>query len=175
MNQDAIENIFRNSSNRDELFDALQLSLQNRIDNIELYKILLANPILTDDELIMYTEKLCSEFTQHRFELLMWTAKIFETKSYYPESIEKSLHYYIKASQSNPTDYQPYINALKLYVYEIDLTINKQILQFVESSFQVVDKKSIIYYHLSKHYKKAGNDSLAVKYLGLAQGSAKHE
>lgn len=175
MNQDVIENIFRNSSNSNELFDALQVSLHNRIDNIEVYKILLANPILSDDELIMYTEKLCSEFNRHCFELLMWTAKIFETKSFYPESIEKSLHYYAKAAQSNPTDYQPYTNALKLYVYEIDLSINTQILQFVESSLQVVDKKSIIYDHLARHYKKAGNDLLAGKYLELAQRSAKED
>ncbi len=175
MNRNAIENTFRNSSDSDELFDAFNFALLHQIDDIELYKILLANSILTDDELIMYTEKLCSEFTQNRFDILIWTAKIFETKSFTPDITEKSLHYYAKAAKSNPTDHRPYISALNLYNYEINFAINNQILQFVESAFAIVNRKSLVYEKLSKHYKKLGANVLASKYLKLAQQTARNE
>ena len=73
-----IERIFRNSNNSDEIFDAFTEAVKEKIDDVNLYKILLGNHSLSKDEIIMYAEKLCKEFPHHKYEIYMWVASIFQ-------------------------------------------------------------------------------------------------
>lgn len=163
-----LENVFRNSTSPDEIFDAVNLAVQNKVDNIDLYKILLANPTLSKDELIMFTEKICREFVPYKFDLYVWIAKLFESNYNDYHYIENSLHYYQKAFLINPENELPLLSALNLYNYDLELPINKNILQLVNTGEPTIKNKSVLYNKLSEHFGKTGNYELKNKYAELA-------
>jgi len=175
MEKESLENIFRNSNNSDELFDAFQSAIQHKIDDVELYKILLGNPILSDDELCMYVEKLYATIPNDAFDVFMWTAELFEVKPYSLDSIEKAFQYYVKAAVIDSENFLPYKNILNLYNYEMDTSLNRHIIKFVDEGISIVKKKSNLYKTLAKHHKKLGDSILEMRYEALAQKAAKEE
>jgi hypothetical protein len=164
-----IENVFRFSNNSDEIFDAVDSAIRNKYCDIELYKILLGNPALSKDELIMFAEKLSREFTICCYDLYIWTAKIFGNNYLDNYNLEKSLHYLKKASDKEPAKHEPYIAALKLYNYDLDLPINKKIIEMLSGNFESVEHKPEIYIALADHYNRLGNLTQRNKYRALAE------
>jgi hypothetical protein len=173
--QKNIEKIFRECGKPDELFDAFQEAISKKIDNKELYKILLANPALTADELMMYTEKLASEYKNDCFDLFMWSGAIFENKAGEFTNINNALRYYKKAAVEKPADPKPYLSILKLYNYDINLPVNLDIIKEIDSGIKEANRKSVLYYALASHWERLGNFNLKKKYLGLAEKSALKE
>jgi hypothetical protein len=169
------ESIFRNSTSRDEIFDAFNLAVKNKIYDKDLYKILLANPALSNEEIIMYTEKLCKERKELGYDLYNWTGYLFYLKDRDFSLLDNSLYYFQKAFMLNPEEYKPLISALSLYNYEIDLPANADILRLVNTGLSKVKKKSVIYRQLSKHYGKLGNEELCRKFSRLAERSRREE
>jgi hypothetical protein len=98
MNENEIEKIFQNSACRNELFDAFGDALKSGIRNIELYKILLANPALSSDELEMYSEELVKKLNGNEYDFYIWTGQIFEMGRFKDNTQEKAFHYYVKAT-----------------------------------------------------------------------------
>lgn len=170
-----IENIFRNSTSSDELFDAFQEALNEKLVDPEIFEILIFNPALSSDEIKMFTEKLVKVFPGSTYTLCMWTARVFGNFSEDYERLEDALDYYAKASLQKPTEVEPYLSILNLYNYDLDLPTNDKIIFIVESGIPPVNLKSKIYYALSEHYKKIGNLELASKYLALAEKAAERE
>lgn len=170
-----IESIFRSSTSPDELFDAFRNAIGLRIDDIELYKILLANPSISTDEIKMYTEKLLREFSEKSFQINIWAARIFENRSNYYEHLESAVYYYEKAAAAKPTDHTALVELLKLYNTEIDLPINKKILEIVEERSPAVNLKSKVYFELADLYKKKGDLVKGSRYLALAEKAAERE
>ena len=170
-----IENIFRNSTSTDLLFDAFQEAIELKIKDLEIFKILLGNPALSSDEIKMYVEKLIKEFPGEANELSIWTARIFENKGDYLNSLEDALHYYKKAHDYKPDSSESLLQLLQLYNYELELPINKNIIEFVEYRISSVKLKSKIYYALADHYKKIGDKQSEIKYFALAERSAEIE
>lgn len=170
-----IENIFRTATSSDEIFDALILALNKRIKNLELYKILLANNSLSKEELIMFTEKICGEFSDFSYELYNWLAKILENNLFDIRSLESALYYYQKAFLIKPAQHAPLLSAFCLYNYELNLPVNFSILQFVSNGISSVEKKSEVYQKLSEHFMKTNNLELSKKYAGLAEQSRRKE
>ncbi len=164
-----IEEIFRVSNSSEEIFDAVIESINEKIKDLDLYKILLANTVLSDDEIIMYTEKLCKEFKEFCKELYVWTAGLFENKCEDYSCIENAVNYYKKAIQKEPEDYLTYLRLLKLYNYEINLPINSTIIEVISANADKVKLRSKIYYALANHYKKLGDLYYQRKYLRLAE------
>lgn len=164
-----IEHIFRTSNSSDELFDAFRGAITRRISDIELYKILLANPVLSNEELKMYSEHLSKVFGDKAFDIFMWTGNIFSNYNTEYERLEDSIAYYVKALYCNPKNHEPHCNLLKLYNYEINLPANKIIIDIVENCINQVDKKSIVYLELAKLFEKAGNREKSVEYKKMAQ------
>ncbi len=164
-----IENIFRFSNNPDEIFDAVDAAIRNKICDVELYKILLGNPALSKDELIMYAEKLSREFKSCTYDLYMWTAKIFGNNYLDHYNLEKSLYYLKKASSKKPSQNEPYISALKLYNYDLELPVNEKIIEMMKSGFEKVDSKTEVYNALADHYNRVGNLELKRKFRALAE------
>ena len=149
-----IEKIFRESNSSEELFDAFQLSINTGIKDLELYKILLANPTLSKDEIIMFTEKLGAEFVEGSYDLYMWTANIFENNISDYEYVENSLLYYQKFAAIKPHKADPLISALKLYNYEIELPANSLIHKMVTNGVKNVNLKSKVYLDFDSCRKK---------------------
>lgn len=172
---DHFENVFRNSTSPDELFDSLTLAIRKKICDKDLYKILLANPVLTNDEIIMYTEKLCKEFKECSYDLFNWTGYLFQMRDHDLSLLENSFYYYQKAFMINPEDEQPLLSALSLYNYDISVSINEDIMRLVNTGIIKVDRKSVVYKELSKHYKKLNNIELARKFAILAEKSSRQE
>lgn len=163
-----IEYIFRNSNCPDELFDTFRRAITHQISDIELYKILLANPILSGEELKMYTEHLSKVFFDKAFDLFMWTGDIFANYTAEYDKLEDSISYFVKALYSNPKNHEPYCKLLQLYNYEMNLPTNKVIIEIVEECLNQIDKKSIIYKDLAKLYERLGKKEKAAEYSRLA-------
>jgi hypothetical protein len=123
----------------------------------------------------MFVEKLIKEFPSQASELAIWTARIFENKDDYHNSIENAIHYYKLAHNYKPDSFESLIQLLQLYNYELDLPLNTNIIEFVEEKISFVRIKSKIYYALAKHYKKIGEKQLEVKYFALAERAAEIE
>jgi tetratricopeptide (TPR) repeat protein len=170
-----IEETFRGSKSPDELFDAFQDAIKINLSDIGVYKILLANPTLSPDEIKLFTEKLIKEVPGGSFDLLMWAGKVFENHTDYFDNVKDALFYYQRAISFQPESYEPLLNLLSLYNYEINLPINQKILDVIDESVSAINQKSKIYYALARHYKKCGDSKLEVKYLSLAEKSAEKE
>jgi hypothetical protein len=170
-----IELAFRNSTSGDELFDSFGEALKSNILDFDLYKILLANPSLTTDEIKMYTEKLLRVAEQNSYQILMWTGKIFESRSNSFMHPEEPINYYERAIKAQPAECDPLINLLKLFNYEVETESNKKILSLIEKHIEGIYTKSRVYYALSNLYKRCGNITVSSKYMALAEKAAESE
>jgi len=173
--RDYIESVFRTSDSSGELFDALKLSINYKIEDVSHYKILLANPTLSKDELIMFTEKICEDFKYCEYELYLWVAQVFESRTCDYGYTEDSLYYYQKAFLSKPEEHTPLICAFNLFNYDFEIPANKNILSLINIGVETVTKKSSVYKKLSDHFKKVGSKELMVKYEKLAQQEQRRE
>ena len=170
-----IENTFRQSDSQDNLFDAFQSAIENNLEDPEIYKVLLANPALSPDEIMMFTEKLCREFPEQKFGYYIWTAQVFENKSQSQENRLRAMDHYIRAAETEPTNFSPYISLLNLYNIEMDLPSNKKILNYVEEGVRKVHKKSKLYYALANLYKKLGDIQNEARNYALGEKSSQRE
>ena len=170
-----IEDIFRDSNSPDELFDAFQYSLEKNISDLELYKILLANPYLSQEMLTMFAEKLCSEFSHIAFDICLWTGNIFENRGPEFTNTKIALEYYSKAALTAPSRYEPYISMLNLYQSDLDYPTNDLILGKIEEGLNKVELKSKVYDALASFYKSLGKEELVRDYRGKAERARKRE
>ena len=170
-----IEKTFRNSTSSDELFDAFRDALKLNLSDLGLYKILLANPTLSTDEVKLFTEKLIKEISAASFDLSMWAGKVFENRTDYFNNVQDAFFYYERALSHKPDSYEPLLSLLNLYNYEMNLPLNQKIFDIIGRSVSSVTLKSKIYYALSNHYKKCGNSNLEIKYYALAERASENE
>jgi hypothetical protein len=171
----AIEKIFRSSSSPEELFDAFRFAIAKKVSSIDLYKMLIANPALSQDEIIMFTEKIMREFPDSSYEMSMWTAGVFESNQIDYNYLESSVKYYTKALLEQPTECDPLIKLIKLHSTDLEHPANKHILDIVEAGLPGVHKKSKVYYELADLYKRLGNRKKEANYLALAEKAAERE
>ena len=174
-NKEEIENIFKTSNSHEELFDAFTEAITNKYNDVELYKILLANPALGANEVIMFSEKIGKEFPSERYDLYFWVAELFSGQSFNVECYEKALEYYLKVFEMDMDNYEPLSAALGLYNYDLNITLNKEIVSTVEKGADIVKDRSKIYYALAEHYNKTGDSINYEKYSDLANKAAKND
>lgn len=170
-----IENIFRNSSSPEELFDAFDEAIKLKINDVEIYKVLLGNPVLSLDEIKMYAEKLIRELDDKKFQITMWTAKVFENLQANFDYLDSAINYYAKAIEFDPSSHEPLVRLLKLYNYDLELPTNKRILNLVEMNLHKVEIKSKVYLALADLYKQLGNKQLEAKYAALGEKAMEDE
>ncbi len=170
-----IEDTFRNSASSDELFDAFQNAIKMKLRDIGTFKILIANPTLTPNEIKMFTEKLLNEIPSNSFDLLLWTGKVFENHPHNYRHLEDTISIYQRAIAHKPSSHEPLLKLLNLYNHELDLPTNRKILSLINESIDFVNRKSKVYYALANHYKKCSDPNLEKNYLRLAEESAKKE
>lgn len=164
-----VEQIFRNSNNRDEIFDAFAEAISNKIDDLNLYKILLGNNSLSKDEIIMYAEKICKEFPRHAYDIYMWIASIFQNSLLDINRLELAYEYFDKSSKLNPEIAKPIIEMLDLYTYDIDSILNTKIIEAAKKAEKRIKDKSEYYYKLAAHYKNLNNEEAFKKCIKLAE------
>ncbi|MGE5350435.1 MAG: hypothetical protein ACM3P0_00015 [Acidobacteriota bacterium] len=162
-----LERIFREATSSGELFDSFQKALKHKLKDAELFKILLSNIILSPDEIKMYTEKLCREYKDIRYEIYMWAANILESM-HAEEHLETAFEYYRKAIESNHSDYQPYISMIKMYNVELDIPPKKVLLELLKSGIEEVRHKSRLCKAIADFYDLLQDKLMKQKYLAMA-------
>lgn len=68
--QKYVEAVFRNSNSSGDLFDVFELALIEGIKDFSTYKILLGSHVLTKDEVLMYSDKLCDELKKKNMKFV---------------------------------------------------------------------------------------------------------
>ena len=65
---DELRHIFTNSTDFNDLFEAFQDALEQKIREVDLYRLLFWNNALSPDELCLFGEKLASEFPEIAYD-----------------------------------------------------------------------------------------------------------
>lgn len=165
-----IENLIRNAASSEEVFDSFSQAIRHRIKDLDLYKMILASAHLSEDEIIMFTEKLCTEFEDLAFDIYMWTAHILESTAR-SGGAENAFNYYKKACEADKTRHEPFVSILRLYNPDADIPSKENILSWVSSRSREVMKKSVLYREMGLFFNSLGDEDLKRKYLAL---SARH-
>jgi hypothetical protein len=164
-----IENIFRNSASPDELFDIFGIAIQKKIQDLNIYRLLLWNKALSPDEIIMFAEKICKENPSACFQIYNWVGKIFSSTSVYGELNEKAMRYFKKAAESNPSAHEPYIAIINLYNPDLNIPDFDLIVKTAEKGLETVHKKSKLCFAISKFYQLNGNREFENTYQVLGE------
>lgn len=167
-----LEKIFRDANSSEALFDGFQIIIVSKIKDPVLFKTLLANPCLTEDEIMFFAEKLALEFRECAYTIFLWTGTIFETKF---GCVDHSFNYYAKAINMKPFKYEPFLSMIHLYDYEMDIPTNRAIMEFIDGLIEFVEEKSKVYFALANHYIKTGEIEYMKKYQALAEKAQKDE
>jgi hypothetical protein len=159
-----IEKIFRESDSNGELFDTFMRAIHYKINDLDLYKILLANISLSIDELKLFTEKVCSEFSDLTYDIYLWSATILENV----DSIETAFEYYNKAIDTKKIECKPYLSIIKMYNADLDFPPRNSVIQIFKRGLNDVKFKSKLCYGIADFYSKLNNENMKNKYLALA-------
>ena len=150
-----IEKTFSTSNSPDELFDTFRLAIDQKIEDVDLYKILLWNKVLSSDELGMFSEKISKEFPNFSSEIYLAVANVLDSGSTYKN---KELAFvYIKKAAAGKSSIKPYEIASELYNKELNLPDFDRIVNFMEEGFQYVEEKSRLSFIIAKLYGKVGD------------------
>lgn len=164
-----LEDIFRNSSSPDELFDTFRLSINGKIKDEELYKILLRNKALSTDEISMFAEKICKEFPDLKYNIYFCVGQLFESISAYGKHLDKALVYLIKAAAANPSSNEPYLAIAKMYNKELNIPRLDLIIKTIEDGINLVNIKSLLCFALADLCKISGDKDKELGYQKLGE------
>jgi hypothetical protein len=175
MDKKEIEQIFKISGSPDELFDAFRLAIGSGIKDEEIYKILLANKALSNDEIKMYAEKICKDFPELCPSIYFWTARVFESFANHLDKFQNAFFYYKKSISSDESDLRPYLAIARMYNNELDLPQFKDVTGVLLKGISKVDIKSKICFALSNLYKKRRDVDNASYYQMLGERYQRNE
>ena len=164
-----LEEIFRTSNSPDELFDAFRAAIEKKIHDEDLYKILLRNKALSADEISMFAEKICREFSSLSYNICYCVGQLFESISSYGKYHDRAFLYYQKAAACKSSLHQPYLAISKMYNAEFNIPKFESIVQVIEDGLPKVDLKSSIYFSLANLYKKFGDNEKSNDYQKLGE------
>lgn len=165
---DQLREIFSTSSNFNELSEALEDALAQRLRDTELYRALLTNRSLSIEEMAFFCEKVAQEFPDDALELYLWMAKVFELTKYGRDNYEMAMTYYKKAAALAPDDSRPYLMAAQSYNTNIKLPPLDSLITFLKEGVKHVAAKDEVYTELSRLHELAGNIAMSLLYKDLA-------
>ena len=166
---DEIRRRFESAGEFNEVFDAFEQALAQRIDDIGLYRSLFWNHALVPDELCLFGEKLAKEFPHIAYETYMWLANVFEVTHSMFDNYDLALQYYRKASLVKPTSSEPYLNAANCYEPDLNIPPPTVLIEFLKKGIGSVVPPKPLYERLSELYEREGNDEMRNYYRRLAQ------
>lgn len=172
--KEIIEKKFREARSSEELFDTFQQAIRHKLKDLDLYKMLLGHVALNTDEIKMYTEKLCREFEDMKYDIYMWSANILES-SLSEENLETAFNYYTRASELDRTNHLPFISMLKMYNADLDMPPKERIMALVDKALKEVRLKSHLYKELGNFYGLLGDEIKKRKYMTLAAKFGRQE
>ncbi len=161
---DEIRKRFESSKEFNEIFDAFEQALEQKLDNIELYKLLFWNNSLKAEELCLFGEKLAREFSHLSYDVYMWLASIFEVTHSVYDNYELALQYYKKAAAIKPDAIAPYLNVADCYEHDLKIPPINLLIDFLKQGSTVVTDPQILYRRLIYLYELIGNDEMSKFY-----------
>lgn len=159
-----IREIFNNSKNFNDIFDAFDSAVRQGVDDIEIYRLLFWNDSLSTDELLLFGEKLAREYRHIAYDVFMWLANVLEVLYGKKDNYELALTYYQKAAAIKPDEPDPYLDACDLYNPDIDIPPIKYLIEFLKVGLEFVYNKKSLCQRLSILYKISGDNDLAEYY-----------
>ena len=155
---------FEVSKEFNEIFDAFEQAIDQRLDDIELYRQLFWNHTLTPDELCLFGEKLVREFPNLAYDVYMWLASVFEVTYAMYDNYERALEYYRKASSVRPAEPDPYLDAADCYEPDLNIPPISRLIEFLKSGTTAVSAPKPLYQRLAHFYELCGNDEMLKYY-----------
>jgi tetratricopeptide (TPR) repeat protein len=163
-----IRNKFANSTDFNEIFDAFEDALEQKIQDVVLYRLLFWNNSLAPDELCLFGEKLAKEFPNLAYDTFMWLASVFEVTYSSYDNFELAMKYYRKAAKAKPSEESPYLDAADCYDPDLNIPPVDSLITFLKSGLKQVEQKKNVLLRLSYLFQVSGNQQQADYYRSLA-------
>ncbi len=161
---DEIRKRFELSKEFNEIFDAFEQCVEQRLNDIELYRLLFWNPTLTPDERCLFGEKLAKEFPPLAFDTYMWLANIFEVTHSMIDNYDLAVEYYKKAASVKREAISPYLQAADCYESDLNIPPVLILIEFLKKGVNHVKQPGALYERLVRMYEIAGNDEMSEFY-----------
>ena len=152
-----IQRCFSSSTDFNEIFDAFQSALSQKLKDVEPYRLLFWNHSLTPDEVRLFGEKLAGEFPDLAYDVFLWLASVFEVTYSSNDNYELAVHYYQKAASIKPAEPDPYLDACDCYDPDLNIPPVSVLIEFVSHGIEHVPNPASLYRRLAHLYEMAGN------------------
>jgi tetratricopeptide (TPR) repeat protein len=156
-----IRQCFASSTDFDEIFEAFEAALAQKVKDIEPYRMLFWNHALTPDEVRLFGEKLVKEFPELAYDVFSWLATVFEATTSSTDNYELALHYYRRAAQARPAEPDPYLDACDCYDPDLNIPPLSSLIEFLKDGIEHVTHPSLLYKRLARLYESAGQQEQA--------------
>lgn len=170
-----LENIFRNANCFEDLFDGFRRALSVKLRDMNMFKVLLANNSLTPDQVSFFTEKLCAEYPDYKYDLCMWSGSVLSSKYNDYNYVEKALSYFLKAINVKKNSAEPYESIAGLYDSDLNMPDINLVTNLLNLGLKESDKKSRICRALADIYGKTNNINMKKRYLALMEKYSRGE
>jgi hypothetical protein len=170
MTVDEIKRRFEFSTDFNEIFDAFESALTQKVRDLDLYRLLFMNPSLTHDELCLFGEKLATEIREIAYDTYLWLARIFEATHSMLDNFELTFAYYRKAASVRPDIVDTYLRAADCYEPDLNIPPIAKLIDFLRSGTEHVDRPRELHERLVYFYEILGNDEMQEFYRRKLDG-----
>ncbi len=164
-----IRRCFSTSTDFNDIFDAFQSALAQKLKDVEPYRLLFWNHSLTPDEVRLFGEKLAGEFPDMSYDIYLWLASVFEVTYSGNDNFELAIYYYQKAAQAKPAEPDPYLDACDCYDPDLNIPPLTSLIEFVKQGLEYVGNPISLYKRLSHLYNIAGDAERSDFYRRLSE------
>lgn len=164
-----IRRCFSTSTDFNEIFDAFQFALTQRLADVEPYRLLFWNHSLTPDEVRLFGEKLAGEFPDMAFDVYLWMASVFEVTTSSSDNFELAFYYYQKAASMKPAEPDPYLDACDCHDPDLNIPPRAVLIEFLRRGVEHVPNPVNLYKRLASLYELAGDARLSQFYRRKAE------
>lgn len=148
---------FSTSTDFNEIFDAFEDAIAQRIEDVEVYRLLFWNHSLSPDELCLFGQKLAQEFPAISYDAYMWLANVFEVTYSMYDNYELAVEYYKKAASVRPNEPDPYLDAADCYEPDLNIPPIDALIDFLKQGAEVVPNPKNIYLRLAHLFELIGD------------------
>jgi len=171
---DDIRRCFSTSSDFNEIFDAFQAAISQKLEDVEPYRLLFWNHSLTPDEVRLFGEKLVAEFPDLAYDVYLWLASVFEVTYSSVDNFELALHYYQKAASIKPAQPDPYLDACDCYDPDLNIPPLASLIDFVKRGIERAANPVPLFKRLAYLYELAGDIEQSEQYRRKAEEHTEH-
>jgi tetratricopeptide (TPR) repeat protein len=168
--QEEIRRCFSASTDFNEIFDVFQAALAQRINDLEVYRLLFWNHSLTPDEVRLFGEKLAGEFPGLAYDVFLWLAGIFEATYSSSDNHELAVMYFKKAAAARPEAEEPYLKICDCYDPDLNIPPLSGLIEFLLQGLRLVGTAAPLYLRLADLYDFAGDPQQGAYYRRKAAG-----